>query len=52
MEFCDFVPQAARSYILEMINGEVPKWDGLQRLVDKAKLELDQYGTNLQKSLW
>ena len=42
MEFCDFVPQAARSYILETINGEVPKWDGLQRLADKAKTELDQ----------
>jgi hypothetical protein len=42
MEFCDFVPQAARSYILETINGEPPKWDGLQRSVDKAKEQLDQ----------
>jgi hypothetical protein len=42
MEFCNFVPAAARSYILEMINGEPPKWDGLQRLVDKAKEQLDQ----------
>jgi len=41
MEFCNFVPPAARSYILEMINGEPPKWDGLQRLVDKAKEQLD-----------
>lgn len=42
MEFCNFVPTAARSYILEMINGEPPKWDGLQRSVDKAKEQLDQ----------
>jgi hypothetical protein len=42
MEFCSFVPEAARSYILEIINGEPPRWNGLQRLADKAKERLDQ----------
>ena len=42
MEFCNFVPEAARSYIIEMINGEPSKWDGLQRIVDKTKEQLDQ----------
>lgn len=42
MEFCNFVPPAARSFILEMINGEPSKRDGLQRLADKAKEQLDQ----------
>jgi hypothetical protein len=51
MEFCDFVPQAARSYILEMINGELSKWDGLQRLVDKAKSELDQLAAKNQQKI-
>jgi hypothetical protein len=42
MEFCDFVPQAARSYILEIIDGKPPRWNGLQHLADKAKERLDQ----------
>jgi hypothetical protein len=48
MEFCNFVPAAARSCILEMINGAPPKWYGLQRLVDKAKEQLDQLLENNQ----
>jgi hypothetical protein len=42
MEFCDFVPRAARSYILEIIDGKPPRWNGLQHLADKAKERLDQ----------
>jgi hypothetical protein len=42
MEFCSFVPEAARSYIVEIINGEPPKWDGLKYLADSAGKQLNQ----------
>jgi len=51
MKFCHFVPPAARSYILEMIHGEPSKWDGLERLANKAKKQFDEFLEKKQEKL-